>query len=240
MPFIIKYRHVFFAALLLAVTAAFSGCVAAALIPLAGQAIYSHQSNSDAEVMAQQQKITNKFNNSPDSDAWYAQRQDMAKGLGDRVFDKDFARVFDSLVLAMASMELRVNNMERQSGYITASGITLPPTEAKTMRREAVLDWCAKNGFDASVLDKKFNTAAYRRMGEMIDTDGMMAKYDKMQKSLTFQLIKMSDNQTKVKLRFSDVYYPAEVETYYKMVWEAVDKQIFVDKTIEDKVEERK
>ena len=62
----------------------------------------------------------------------------------------------------------------------------------------------------------------------------------KAQKGLTFQLVKMGDNQTKVKLRFSDVYYPQEIEAFYKLIWQAVDKQIFVDKNVEGIVEERK
>ena len=77
-------------------------------------------------------------------------------------------------------------------------------------------------------------------MSETLDFSGMVAQYDKMQKSLTFQLVKMGESQTKVKLRFSDVYYPGEVETYYKLVWQAVNKQIFVDQNIEGTVEGRK
>jgi hypothetical protein len=56
-------------------------------------------------------------------------------------------------------MELKVTNMERQSGYIEAVGISLPPTQAKEMRQTAVNDWCHLNGFDPSVLYKKFNTS---------------------------------------------------------------------------------
>lgn len=187
--------------------------------------------------MQKRQSLTMKFQSNPDTDAWHEQRQKIALATGDRVFDKDFSRVFDSLTLAVSTLELKVNNMERQSGYIAASGVTLPPTEAKGMRREAVNDWCKQNGFDASILDRKFNSSMY---GEMMDFGGMMAKYEKMQKGLTFQLIKMDDNRTKVKLRFSDVYYPQEVETYYKIIWQAVDKQVFVDKHIEGKVKKRK
>jgi len=76
-------------------------------------------------------------------------------------------------------------------------------------------------------------------MGEMLDFSGMMAKYEKMQKGLTFQLVKLGEGRTRVKLRFSDVYYPGEVETYYKLIWQAVDKQIFVDGTIEGGVQQR-
>lgn len=193
----------------------------------------------DQEVFMQRQKLNSKFANNPDTDAWYDARQKLALATGDRVFDKDFARVFDSLALAVATLELKVGNMERTSGYIAASGITLSPTEARGMRREAVNDWCRQNGFDPGILDVPLKSNAYNRMGEMMDFSGMMAKYDKMQKGLTFQLVRMGDSQTKVKLRFSDVYYPGEVENYYKLVWQAVDKQLFVDQNIEGKVEKR-
>lgn len=196
--------------------------------------------NRDAELMQKRNRITTKFMSNPDTDAWYDQRQKIAQALGDRVFDKDFSRVFDSLMLAVSTMELKVSNMERQSGFITASGITLSPTETKVMRREAVNDWCRQNDFDPSILDQPFSTSMYRNMSEMMDFSGMMAKYEKMQRGLTFQLVKMGESQTKVKLRFSDVYYPGEVETYYKLVWQAVDKQIFVDQNIEGAVERRK
>jgi hypothetical protein len=32
-----------------------------------------------------------------------------------------------------------------------------------------------------------------------------------------------------VKLRFDKVYYPVLIEEYYKIVWAAVDKQMFLD-----------
>ena len=221
-----------------------SGCIAA--IPLAIEAAggavgYGMASNSrsDSDLMMERQKITMKFNSNPDTDAWHDQRQKVAAALGDRVFDQDFARVFDSLTLAISDLELKVGNMERQSGYIAASGMTLSPTEAKAMRKEAVNDWCKQNGFDPTVLDKQFKTSEMRQVGDMMDMSGMMAKYDTMQKGLTFQLVKMGDGKTKVKLRFSDVYYPGEEESYYKLIWQAVDKQIFVDKTVEGTVEKR-
>lgn len=196
--------------------------------------------NKDMELIQKRQNITMKFKSNPDTDAWYDQRQKIAQALGDRVFDKDFSRVFDSLVLAVSTMELKVGNMERQSGFIAASGITLSPTESKAMRREAVNDWCRQNNFDPSILDQPVKSSQAKNMGDMLDFGGMMTQYDKMQKSLTFQLVKMGESQTKVKLRFSDVYYPGEVETYYNLVWQAVDKQIFVDQNIEGTVEGRK
>lgn len=234
---LLKHRH-FVLAALLGMIMALSGC--GTLIPLPPVLDPGAPFKADQDLMQQRMKITTKFQSNPDTDAWYEQRQKIGLATGDRVFDKDFARVFDSLVLAVSSLELKVNNMERESGIISASGITLPPTESKAMRREAVNDWCTQNGFDPSILTREFRTQQYQQMGGMTDVGEMMAKYEKMMKGLTFQLIKMGDKQTKVKLRFSDVYYPAEVETYYKLMWQAVDKQIFVDKNIEGAVEQRK
>jgi hypothetical protein len=218
-----------------ATIALLTGCVG--LNPIAD--VVSRPYQADQKLLQERLGLGQKFNSNPDTDAWNEQRQKIAQATGDRVFEKDYGRVFDSLTLAVSTMELKVNNMERQSGYIAASGISLPPSEAKAMRREAVNDWCRQNGFDASILDRQFRTDQYRQIN-VPDLTELMAKYEKMQKGLTFQLIKIGENQTKVKLRFSDVYYPAEVETYYKLVWQAVDKQIFVDQNIEGAVEKRK
>lgn len=234
-------------ALLLAVAVALlSGCMAVPLALTAVQAVQAGSAlkkgidlNSDQQVFAERQKISSKFNNDPDTDAWHDQRQKIAAALGDREFDQDFNRVFDSLTQALSELELKIGNMERQSGYLSASGITLPPSDAKAMRRESVNEWCKLNGFDSRVLDRPLKTAEMQRMSDMVDIDGMMARYEKTAKTLTFQIVRMGDEKAKVKLRFSDVYYPGEVEAYYKIVWAAVDKQIFVDQTVEGAVEKR-
>lgn len=194
--------------------------------------------NSDQAVFAERQKISQRFNNNPDTDAWHEQRQKVAAALGERVLEHEFNRVFDSLTQAMAELELKVANMERQSGYLTASGITLPPSDARMMRREAVNEWCKLNHFDAAVLDRPLRTTEMQRMNDLVDLGGMMARYEKSAKTLTFQLSKMGD-RTRVKLRFSEVFYPGEVEIYYKLVWQAVDKQLFIDRTIGGAVERR-
>jgi hypothetical protein len=185
------------------------------------------------------QKISQKFTSNPDTDAWHEQRQKIALATGDRIFEKDFARVFDSLVQAASSLELRVDNMERNSGYVSASGISLPPTEAQTMRRQMVNEWCRLNNFDPAVFDRPMATTEMAQTAALIDLDGMMSRYEKAKRGLTFQLVKMGAEKTKVKLRFSEVYYPSEIETYYKLVWQTVDKQIFVDQNVEGAVEKR-
>jgi hypothetical protein len=45
--------------------------------------------------------------------------------------------------------------------------------------------------------------------------------------------VRQAASQTKVKIRFDNIYYPRLVEEYYKLVWTTVDKQIFLDKGID-------
>ena len=215
---------------------------AAVLTGCAGLDPMSHLANAmmgNADLMMQRQRISTKFHNNPDTDAWLEQRRKIALAIGDRTFDNNFGRVFDSVVLAVSSLELKVDNMERQSGYIAASGIALPPTDAKALQRQAMNDWCAQNGFDPALLERPTRSSVMANATDATDFGGMMSRYDTMQKGLNFQLIKIGENRTEVKLRFSDVYFPAEVEAFYKLIWQAVDKQIFIDQNLEGKVERR-
>jgi hypothetical protein len=121
----------------------------------------------------------------------------------------------------------------------------LTEKESKEIGREAVNDWCRQNSIDPFTLEMNFQSAPYKKTMSNIGksgTDDMIDQYNNLEKGncLTFQLLKMGESQTKVKLRFSDVYYPGRVEIYYKLVWQAVDKQIFVDQNIEGAVEERR
>lgn len=158
----------------------------------------------------------------PDVPAWHAQREQMTHALGDRVFDKDFNRVFDSLTIAIASMGMTVDNMERQSGYIAAYGGLLPPDRAKQLRSEELTTWCRANGYDPSLLEQR---GKYDTDPDM--ASGMMQRFGT---SLTISLVKQSEKQTKVKLRFNGVYYPRTLEESYKAAWPGIDKQIFIDK----------
>lgn len=204
--------------------------------------IESINADKDFDTIQKRASINDKFSNHPDTDGWRDQRQKITQALGDRVFDKEFSRVFDSLVVAISTMELKVSNMERQSGYISASGLALSANESKEVGREAVNDWCRQNGIDTASLEVHLKSSTYKRSFTKGGTEDMIDQYNNLEagNSLTFQLLKMGENQTKVKLRFSDVYYPGRVEIYYKLVWQAVDKQIFVDQNIEGTVEERK
>ena len=224
-------KHILSTALLLALLPT-TGCIA---IPsMSGR----DTMKEDLTILQQKMRISTGFQSNPDTDAWHGQRQKISLSTGDRVFDKDFGRVYDSLVLAVSTLELKVNNMERTSGYIQATGIVLPPAESKAMKRDAMRDWCMQKGFDPTILDKQPSNIGMQTSSASMDNIG--DAFSKQTRGVTFQLVKMGKDQTKVKVRFSDVYYPAEIEAYYKLVWQAVDKQIFVDKNVEGAVEERK
>ena len=82
-------------------------------------------------------------------------------------------------------------------------------------------DYCEHNGYDKTLLDKK---GAFE-----VDLDSM-SEMTKFGQAMTISLVKQSPTQTKVKIRFSKVNYPGELQEYYKVVWPAIDKQIFVNK----------
>jgi len=197
------------------------------------------EEQSDHNLLMQRMNITTRFATNPDTDAWKEQRAKISQAAGERVFSKDYSHVFDSLVVAVSSLEMQVNNMERQSGYITASRIGLSPGEAKTLRRQAMNDWCVQNGFDPSILDQQYHSSTMGTMTEMTDMGNMMAKSDKLHRALTFRIDNLGESRTRVTLRFSEVHYPGELEAYYRLVWNSVDKQIFIDQNIDGNVAKR-
>jgi len=178
----------------------------------------------DMDRMEKQQSLMQKLMADPQVPAWYAQREKLTLAMGDRVFDKPFERVFDSLTVALASMEANVNNMERTSGYITSAVPKLPPEKAKVIQRQQMVEVCENEGYDPQILDKK---GPYE-----IDLESMSAM-SRMNQAMTISLVKQGPNQTKVKIRFSNVSYPGEVSELYKQVWPAIDKQIFLDRNVD-------
>jgi hypothetical protein len=175
----------------------------------------------DTDRMMKQMQLMQARMKDPDRPEWYKQREQITEALGDRVFDRDFNRVFDSLVVAMATLGVHVDNMERQSGYVSATGNLLPPDLAMQLRRDEAVEWCKLTGNDPDLLD-------VRKTYDM-DPDSM-ASMTKSMIGLTISLVRQGDKQTKVKLRFANAYYPKYVEECYKAVWPAIDKQMFVDK----------
>ncbi len=180
----------------------------------------------DANAMMAKQQLMQDLMNSPDLPAWHQQREKMALAVGDRVFDKGFDRVFDSMITALATLGCRVNNMERTSHYITASLPQLPPDQEQALRHEALAQYAQAKGYPPSVLKKQSSMDIDPSMGQNIMNRMGGA-------GLTLSMVQQGPKQTKVKLRFDNVYYPRTVDELYKTVWTAVDKQMFLDKGLD-------
>ena len=170
------------------------------------------RSNKQGELLSQLGKL-------PDLPDWQIQREKITQALGDKVFDKEFGRVFDSLIVALGTMEVQVGGVQRDSGFISAHGSLLRADLAEQLSQESLVERCRYLNFDPSLLDRTPDDLT-------IDLTAL-GRYQGA--GMTISLVKQSAKQTKVKLRFSQVHYPPLVEELYKAVWPALDKQIFMD-----------
>lgn len=170
-------------------------------------------------VMAKQ-KLNMDMMSNPDLPAWHAQREKMALAIGDRTFQRPFARVFDSMTVALATLGSRVQNMERASGYITGSIPQLEPTRTAAMQQAGMRQYAVAKGYSPAIFDAQSESPFD------MDFSGMMSRG---MAGLTLSLLRQGPKDTKVKLRFDNIYYPELVAEYYKVIWAAVDKQMFLD-----------
>jgi hypothetical protein len=199
-----------------------AGCMGAAYTkPPTAPAAYNAQGMPDVNALMAKQRFNADMAQEPDLPAWHDAREKMALAVGDRVFDKTFDRTFDSMIIALANLGCRVNNMERTSGYITASLPQLQPEQREALDKEAMAQYAQAKGYPASVLD---NSGPFGNIN-------FMPMMQRQGAGLTLTMIRQSSDKTKVKLRFDNVFYPRTVEELYKHVWDAVDKQIFLDRS---------
>ena len=215
-------------ALLLLLTATLAGCATRGMGGadmnelMRDAARQQRQMTDNMDVMMAKQQLMQDMMSNPDLPAWHDQREKMALSLGDRQFDKEFDRVFDSMITALASLGCRVQNMERVSGYITASIPELPPEQLQSLYKDGTRQYAVAKGYSADVVDRKTQFD--------VDPNMMMGR---AMSGLTLSMVRQGPELTKVKLRFDNVYYPVLVEQYYSVVWRAVDKQVFLDKALD-------
>jgi hypothetical protein len=194
----------------------------AALVPRPATPVTPMTRNMpDVNALMARQRLNSDMMQQPDLPAWHDQRERMALAVGDRVIDKPFDRTFDSMIIALANLGCRVNNMERHTGYITASLPQLPPEQRDALDKEAIAQYAQAKGYPPSVLDNSSSPFGNLSFMPMMERTGA---------GLTLTMLRQGDERTKVKLRFDNVYYPRTVEQLYKRVWDAVDKQIFLDR----------
>jgi hypothetical protein len=113
--------------------------------------------------------------------------------------------------------------MDRGSGYITASIPDLGPERNQQLQQQALAEYATAKGYPASVLEKH---GPYDTMNPAIG-QSMMSRTGGS--GLTLTMVRQSAHQTKVKLRFDNVYYPQTALDLYQHVWVAVDRQMFLD-----------
>lgn len=180
----------------------------------------------DPAAMTAKMNFQQEMMKNPDLPAWYEQREKMALAIGDRSFDKGFDRVFDSMTVALANLGCRVSNMERVSGYITATLPQIDPAQREALKKEAMAQYAQAKGYPPSVLVK-----AQGPYDVDFDMSSMMERQGGA--GLTLSMVKQGAAQTKVKLRFDGAFYPAQIQQLYKVVWAEVDKQMFLDKALD-------
>lgn len=115
--------------------------------------------------------------------------------------------------------------MERVSGYITASIPELPPAQLQALQKDGTRQYAVSKGYPADIMDRKGGAFDFD-----FDPNSMMSRG---MAGLTLSMVKQGPETTKVKLRFDNVYYPGLIDEYYKVVWQAVDKQMFLDKGLD-------
>jgi hypothetical protein len=81
-------------------------------------------------------------------------------------------------------------------------------------------------GYDPRLLEKQGQYDTF----DVESLSGMQGRYVA---GMTVSMVRQTVSQTKVKIRFDNIYYPRLVEEYYKLVWTTVDKQIFLDKGLD-------
>jgi hypothetical protein len=193
---------------------------------LAGRRVAAIDGADPFEELSTKSQFMQDVMNDPDLPGWHEAREKMALALGDRVFERGFDRVFDSMTVALASLGARVHNMERTSGYITGSIPDLGPARTEALSREGLRQYAAAKGYNPALAEPS-------RGGFDMDAGGSARMMSRFQSGLTISMVRQGPTQTKVKLRFDNVYYPALVGEYYKTVWAAVDKQIFLDRALD-------
>ena len=197
----------------------------AALMAGKGGSMAEMDTGKMMNAMSEKFNFSQEMMKKPDLPAWHTQREKMALAVGDRVFDKAFDRTFESMITALATLGCRVNNIERISGYITASLPQLPPDQQNALQTESRASYAQIKGFSPAVLQKGGPMGMDMDFGSMMERGGAAG--------LTLSMVKQGARQTKVKLRFDGVFYPRQIDALYKTVWAEVDKQMFLDKALD-------
>jgi hypothetical protein len=170
----------------------------------------------------QKQKLSQKIMSQPDLPAWSEARERIVLAEGDRVFDNDVDSVYRAAITAVASLEVHVQNTERESGFISGSGKILPPDRASALRKARMIEFAKAHGMSPRSAEP----------GPYFDPTAMTAVMEAAT-GMTITVGPHGDGQTKIKARFSQIYYPRELSECYTVLWQAIDRQGFLDRALD-------
>jgi hypothetical protein len=187
-------------------------------IPVVGPGLAMKDSYETQRAHKFQQMIASE----PDLPEWQQARENITLAMGDRDVSMTFDDTYKATVVGIATMEVTVNNMERESGFIAASGRILPTELATATRKQRLRDYAVAKGMSAEAAEPT----------RWMDP-GMMSSYMEEATTMTITILEMAENESRVKVRFNNVYYPQELEESYRFFWQALDKQGFMDQALD-------
>ncbi len=220
----LKFTHVLCLTISLAVSGlVLSACAGAPssakyMIPYVGGFLALKDMDDNQKKMKLSQMIVEE----PDLPAWKEAREKIMMGVGDRVVSKDVGNTFKSLLIGIASLEVTVDNAEKDSGFISCKGKVLPPDIAAALRKQRMVEYAEAKGLPARSAEPTtfYNPATVSSIMEEATT-------------MTITVQEHGTGQSKVKIRFNNIYYPQELEESYRLVWLALDKQGFLDEALD-------
>jgi hypothetical protein len=192
------------------------------MIPYVGPLLALQDSISNEQKMELSQKIMK----DPDLPAWYEAREKITMAVGDRIVDSDVESVYRAVITGLSTLEVNIENVEKESGFINGSGKILPPDRAASFRKERMVEYAKANGMNPKAADP----------GPFFDPETMSAVMEQAT-GMTITVGPHGDGKTKVKVRFSKIYYPAELQECYSIFWQSVDKQGFLDQALDSPAE---
>lgn len=151
---------------------------------------------------------------------WSQQNKKQNLSLGERVYDKKFDLIYTSIITGLSELGFSIKNTERLSGYILAEGpIPLSLDEETRLGEEMVKE-----------LNKISPKIWYVTPGNSTH-------------AVTITTKQINDNQVRVKIRISIIdirtngnyvstsssIYPPILEEEFRNVWDAIERQIFID-----------
>jgi hypothetical protein len=154
---------------------------------------------------------------------WSIENKKQNTALGEKVYDKVPKTVISAIITGVSSTGLTIKNIDRESGFVLAEGPLPISLEKETELGEEMV--------------RKLRRVAPSRLWRA--TTGTAVH------SFTFNVLKTGDNKTKVKLRISSVavklaaenvyhgIYPPILVEEFRVVWEGIEKQLFLDESLD-------